>query len=313
MKYPKFLNKNDLVGITALSAGGMDKIKEVKISLNHWKENYRIIVTPDVYTSGYVSTNIDKRIAELNELLKEDIKLLLNICGGDFLHEVLERINYNEIVKKNIWVMGYSDISTLLYILTTKYDLATIYGANGKSFDTEILEEYQVNNLEILKGNLISQKSFMDRKNISLYNDFTDKGILIGGCLDVLRYLFGTGLDKTKNFLKKYKKYGIVWYFDIFTMNSVDFYLTLLQMKRLGYFDYSKTILIGSVMFPKEECDLSYIDALKKLFPDINIIYDANIGHVKPVFTLINGALATVSYKENKMSLDMEFINENNG
>ena len=311
MKYPRFLKKDDIIGITALSKGCSDVIKEAKRSLNHLKEDYKLIITPNVYGSGVVSSSKEERINEFNELLDEDIKFLFNIRGGDFLYETLDGLNYHKIVKKNIWVEGYSDITSLLYLLTIKYDLATIYGLNGKSFDSEELELYQKNNLEIIKGNLIKQVSF-NTDSISLNGEFESCGILIGGCLDALRYLFGTEYDKTKDFLEKYKKYKIIWYFDIFSMSTVDVYLTLLQMKKMGYFQYSDTFLVGKVMFPKIEGELSYEDALRRVFDKNNIIYDACIGHVKPVFTLINGSLGKIGYQKNKMTLEMELINENN-
>ena len=312
MKYPNFLKKNDLVGITALSSGTGDKILEVKVALNHLKEYFRLIITPDVYGQEIVSADKETRIEEINELLDEDIKLLLNIRGGDFLYETLDGIDYSKIVKKNVWVMGYSDITSLLYILTTKYDLATIYGFNAKSFDDLILSKYQLNNLEILAGNIITQHSF-DSSTISLNGNFKDKGILIGGCLDTLRYLIGTEYDKTTSFIEKYKDYKIVWYFDIFRMDSVDFYLTILKLNNLGWFKYSDTFLFGRVLFPKEECNLSYEEAMKRVFNDKNIVFNADIGHVRPSFTLINGSLANIEYEDNKLVLKMEFLDENNG
>lgn len=312
MKYPKFLKKNDLVGITALSSGTGDKILEVKVALNHLKEYFHLIITPDVYGEEIVSADKETRIKEINELLDEDIKLLLNIRGGDFLYETLGGIDYSKIVKKNLWIMGYSDITNFLYILTTKYDLATIYGFNAKSFDDLVLNKYQLNNLEILQGNIIKQESF-DNSTISINGNFKDKGILIGGCLDTLRYLIGTEYDKTNSFIEKYKDYKIVWYFDIFSMDSVDFYLTVLELNKLGWFKYSDTFLLGRVLFPKEECNLSYLEAMKRVFNDKNIVFNADIGHVRPSFTLINGSLANIEYKDDKLMLKMEFLDENNG
>ena len=313
MKYPSFLKKNDLVGITALSCGVGNDIIETKISFNNLKKYFKLIITPDVYGNYYVSSDIKTRVKEFNELLDEDIKLLYVFRGGDFTYETLDFLDYEKIVKKNIWVSGASDPTSLLYILTTKYDIATIYGFNGKHYDSKVLEKYQLNNLEIINGKLITQESFMDRNTISLNGNFTDSGILIGGCLDILRFIPGTSYDNTLNFLKKYQDKKIIWYFDIFAMGSVDVYLTLLQLKNIGWFKYTDTIIFGSILFPKVECEMDYLDGIKKIFPNKNIIYDANIGHVSPVFTIINGSFATIQYKDNKMILTEEFLDENNG
>ena len=94
-------------------------------------------------------------------------------------------------------------------------------------------------------------------------------------------------------------------------MSSVDVYMTLLQMKRMGYFKYSDLILVGSVCYPKKEGNLEYFDALKRVF-DKDILFNVPIGHVKPILTIINGSLGKISYRNNELSLEMEFLDENN-
>ena len=312
MKYPNFIKDGDLVGITALSSGTGNDIKEVKVAINHLKEHFKLIVTPNVYGNQIVSSDIEKRIQEFNELLNEDIKMLLNIRGGDFSLETIDRLNLENIVKKKILVEGFSDITSLVYVLTTKYDYMTFYGLNAKSFDDKDLLPYQLNNIEFMKGHFLTQHSFNDRKTISLNGDFTSSGVILGGCLDVIRYLVGTNLDNTLDFIHKYCDKKIIWYFDIFAMNSVDTYLTLLQFKRIGFFDYTDTILIGSIIYPKVECELDYREVYKKIFEDKNVVYDANIGHVEPVFTMVNGSLGTVTFKDNNLSIKQEIMDENN-
>ena len=313
MKYPSFLKKDDLVGITAISCGVGNDIKETKISFNNLKKYFKLIVTPNVYGNFYVSSDVETRVKEFNEILDEDIKLLYIFRGGDFTYEILDYLDYEKIVSKNIWLSGASDPTSLLYILTTKYDIATIYGFNGKGYDCEKLEKYHLNNLEIIQGNLITQESFMDRNTISVNGNFKDSGVIIGGCLDILRFIPGTSYDNTINFIEKYKSKKIIWYFDIFAMDSVEVYLTLLQLNNIGWFKYTDTIIFGSILFPKVECELEYLDGIKRIFKDKNIIYDANIGHVKPIFTIINGSFAIVEYKNNKMILKEELLDENNG
>ena len=313
MKYPRFLKEKDSIGITALSAGAGEHIKEVKLSLNHLKENYRLIITPNVYGKELVSSSIETRIKEFNELLKEDIKAILNIRGGDFSLETIDKLNYKEIIDKKLLVQGHSDTTSLVYTLTTKYDYATLYGANAKSYDSETLSKYQLVNLEFMKGNLLLQKSYHDRITKSLNGDFKDSGVIIGGCLDIIRFILGTNNDGTKKFINKYKDKKIIWYFDIFAMGSIDTYLTLLQMERLGYFKYSDTVIIGTIMYPNVECNFDYIEGYKRVFGNKNIVVEANVGHVSPRFTILNGSLATITMKDNEMTLKQELLDENNG
>ena len=311
MKYPTFLKENSSIGITALSSGAGKDILEVKRSFNNLKRNFHIIATKDSYGSEIVSDNETERAKEFNELLDEDIDYLLILRGGNFLLETLDKLDYQKLIQKNIWVGGYSDPSTLLYTLTCKYDLATIYGFNAKSFDNlDNIDQRQ--NLEIIKGTRNKQESFTSDLK-SLNGDFSSSGILIGGCLDALRNIFGTDFDDTNKFIEKYHDKKIIWYFDIFEMNSIDTYLTLLQMKLMGYFKYSDTFLIGKILFSDEREEIKYVDAYQKIFGNSNIVIDTDIGHVKPSFTIINGSLGRITYKDNHLSIIMECNNENNG
>lgn len=305
MIYPNFLKKNDLIGITALSSGCSDSIFEMKQAIANLQKEFEVIITNNVYGNYIVSSSKEERIKELNEILNKDIKLLQIARGGDFLYEILDDIPYHDIVNRKLLVQGYSDPTSLLYILTTKYDLATIYGLNGKSYDGKLLP-YQLNNLEILKGNLINQCSY-DNDSVSINGDFKSDGIIIGGCLEVLRNIIGTKYDNTINFIEKYKEKKIIWYFDIYNMQPIEVYLTLLQFKNAGWFKYSDTFLIGKVLIKQSEDTMFYKDAYQKaLFG--NIIYDTNIGHVKPMFTIVNGSMANVVYQNNTLKISQSIL-----
>ncbi len=307
MIYPNFLEKNDTIGITALSSGCSDSILEMKEAINNLeKQGFKVITTNNVYGNYLVSSSKEIRIKELKELLKEDIKLLQIARGGDYLSEILDDIPYEKIKNKKLLVQGYSDPTSMLYILTTKYDLATIYGLNGKSYSNKELELYQLNNIEILKGNLITQSSY-DKDSISLNNDFESEGIIIGGCLDVLKDIIGTKHDNTINFIEKYKDKKIIWYFDIYAMNPLEVYETLLKFRELSYFKNSDTFLIGKVLLKQKEDEMTYLEACKKVLFG-NIVYDTNIGHMKPMFTIINGSLAHICYKNNILTIKQEII-----
>ena len=309
MKYPRFLKENDTIGITALSSGAGRKILEVKTSLNHLKKHFKIIATPNVWGGDIVSSSIENRIEEFNNLLDEDINALINLRGGEFGLEVLPKLDLEKVSKKKLLVEGFSDGTILTYPLTTKYDLATLYGFNAKSYDEEELDKARLTNLEFKKGNLLEQIS--PAKSIN--GDFRSSGVIIGGCIDAIRYLFGTDLDGGKEFVEKYKNKRIIWYFDNYALNSLDMYLTLLQMKNMGYFKYSDTFIFSPPCIPNLVYDIDYVDFYKKVFNDKNIVFDANIGHVDNRMTLLNGSLATIEYKNKELRIKQELMYEDNG
>jgi len=311
MIYPKFLKKNDLIGITALSSGCDNCLDELRMSLNNLSHDYKILVTDDVYGNHIVSASKEIRSKEFNDLLDTNVKMIYIARGGDYLIETIPYLDFDKIKNNPIWIQGYSDPTSLLYILTTKYDIGTIYGLNGKGYDSIVLDKYHLNNLEINKGNIVVQESFMDRDTISLNGEFTSDGIIIGGCIEVLKDIFDTKYDATLDFINRYKDYGIVWYFDIFNMTSYELMKTLKLFKNKGWFKYTSTILFGTVMFKNEASNITYVDAIKKVFDNnYNIVMEANIGHVKPSFTIINGSVVEVSFKDRKLVLKQQLLEE---
>ena len=87
MIIPEFLNDNDTIGVTACSCGVLDKIDKYEKSIKNVKKNgFNILETPDVRTSGLVSTDAKTRVKELNSLItNKDIKMINIAAGGDFL------------------------------------------------------------------------------------------------------------------------------------------------------------------------------------------------------------------------------------
>ena len=306
MIYPKFLEKNDKIGITALSSGCSDCHDEINNAINYYKKDYDVIVTDNVYGNYIVSSDADTRIKEFNDLLDKNVSLINIARAGEFMYETLHGLDFEKIKKKPLWFMGYSDITHLLYILTTKYDIATIYGFNAKTFGDLPLLPYQTNCQEILKGNLLKQTNFRD-VNYSLSGDFESNGIIIGGCLEVIKNIIGTKYDNTKNFIEKYKDQRIIWYFDIYNSPAHETYVTLLQFRDSDYFKYTDTILVSKVLFPDEEL-MTYKETFKRVFPDKNVIMECDIGHIKPVLTIINGSYVNIKFRNKKLEMTTDLL-----
>ena len=155
MQYPKFLKANSTIGITAPSQGVGDDIPSYEKSIQTLTNyGYRIKETKSVRKKGMVSTSGEKRAKELDELITDkDTDMIMCAAGGDFLIEMLPYINWQHIKDNPKWIEGYSDPTYLLYVITTKLDIATIYGCNAGSFDQTNPHQCLKNNLEINKRN----------------------------------------------------------------------------------------------------------------------------------------------------------------
>ena len=333
MKYPRFLKEKGVIGVTAPSNGVIDPIKLNRLenaTLKFYEQGYSILETENVRMSEKgVSSDSKTRARQLEYLFEEPfVQAIICVGGGDFLLEMLSEVNLEKIEKNPKWIQGYSDPTGILYLITTKLDIATIYGDTFKTFGMEEWHPSLKNNLEILKGNLIRQTNFdmfekedvpyvsglegyhLDTpvvwKSLSNKKKVSMKGRLIGGCLDLLVSMIGTKFDYTKDFINRYKEDGIIWYFDNCELTSEGVIRAMWQLKEAGWFDGTKGILFGRSMTNSSYYDISFEEAINRSLKDLDIevLWDLDIGHVKPSVTLINGAIATISYENGKGTID---------
>lgn len=318
MKYPKFIKKDDTIGICAPSAGVGNKLDQYLESIKVLKKHgYKIIETKSVRTDNVRSTSAKNRAKEFYELTADkNVDMIMFASGGDYMYEMMPYVNYDKLIENPKWLMGMSDPTNILLDVTCFLDIATIYGMNGQSYSLKT-PDWQNNNLEILKGNLVKQKSF--KKYITCedkWNDITTlnhsvkwiskkpvniEGRIIGGCFDVMLNHMGTFLDNMANFVARYADDGIIWYLDVFSKTPLDLYLGLLQMKYAGLFTNCKGVLIGRVAIENiQDPKFDYIKAADKALGKIPHIMEMDIGHTNPAITIINGAIAHVKCKDGK-------------
>lgn len=301
MIYPKFLHNSSKIIITAPSSGVGDKIEDYLKSINRLtNEGFILEETKSVRNNSVISNDYLTRSKEFNDSINSNYDLLLIARGGEFLLETLPFLKLDKILTNPIWIMGYSDPTSILFSITTKYDVATIYGYNSGSYD--IPNDCLIDNINILKGNLIKQINY-DNRLVSNNKEFNIRGRIIGGCIEVLNEITGMNIYDIDKFNNKYKEDGIIWYFDIYEMSSSEFYRTLLHLKYLNWFKEVKCILLSKINNPKEEY-YTYTEVIEKVFPNIIYIKDMCFGHTFPKLTIINGSIVNIDYKDNSCSIE---------
>lgn len=331
MRYPRFIMQGDVIGVTAPSAG----IKEEDfIRLNNAKNNlnnvgYKYIETENVRNSKMGrSADAKIRADEFMDLWKNnEVSCIIMATGGDFLSEILKYLDFNEISKGEIkWIQGYSNITTLSFIITTMIDIATIYGPNIKAYGMRDLYKNLTDSIKIMEGKNIVQESFGKCENKENKFDRNDplaeyeltvdsswkslrgeeklrfQGRSIGGCMDDIINLIGTKYDFVKQYINKYKSDGILWFLEVYEMSSSQVLRNLWQMKYAGYFDNCIGILFGRPLFVREDYGMKFHEAVLEALNDLNIpvIYDVDIGHIAPQMPIVNGSILDVSYEKRK-------------
>lgn len=336
MIYPKFIKENSCIGVPAPSAGA-DCQERINKSLNSKKTleglNYRLLLSKNLLKcENGRSAPAKERAKEINDMFSnKEVDMILCAAGGEFLVEILPYIDF-DIIKENPKIIaGFSDPTGLLYPITTKCDIATIYGQNFTSFGTETLHQSQIDFLDIIKGNLkeehsydlyeneyIEKKTGLENYNLTekVYWNTLDnkpvtiKGRIIGGCFDLISSIAGTKYDGINSFNEKYKNDGIIWYFDNCELSKEETIRVLWKMNELNYFKYAKGIIFGRFGVDTTYYNYSVKSCLEdSILEELNIpiIYDADISHKAPCLTIINGAIADINVKNGKAKIVFEY------
>lgn len=324
--YPKFIQEGDTIGIVAPSDGVVAEEDIIRLdrAIQKFKQQHFSVIEAEHVRStdgrGKSCASPIQAKEFLNMWENEKVKAIFCVSGGDFLLEMLSYLDDKVLAKYTKWVQGYSDPTGILFYLTTKFRIATLYANNFKAFGMEEWHESLVNNLAILKGEKIIQKSFplyesgccedpLLNGNYSLDTPVVWKrlfknqpvkvrGRLLGGCLDVLVSMVGTRFDCVEEFLHDFHEDGIIWYFDNCELSSESLIRALWQLKEAGWFKKTKAILFGRLMTNRSYYQISFEQALEEVLQELNvpILWDIDVGHIPPRMTFVNGAIAEVVY-----------------
>lgn len=327
MIFPKWIEKGDTIGVTACSAGKtapVDLIRLDSAAEQLRKRGYCVTETPDVRKDEKGrSASAKVRAEELHSLVKNpEVSWVIQACGGDYLAEMLSYTDFEEIKRNPKWYQGYSDPTGLLFSITTNCDMATVYAGNFGDFGMEKWHKCLEDNVSILEGNPVIQKSFSMYKNgfaerVTGYEDYQEdtpvcwecdkkhvelSGRLLGGCLDVLLDLVGTRFDKTVEWCEQYKEDGILWYLESFALSAERLTCGLWHLKEAGWFRHAGGFVFGRPTFFSSDYGNSYKEAVEPVLGELHvpIVYEADIGHKAPRMTMINGAKAKVTVDNGK-------------
>lgn len=328
MRYPEKLKIGDTIGICAPSDGisETEKIEKLETAIKNLKQmGYKVIETESVRTSERGrSTSSKKRAEEFMELWKNnEVKLILYAGGGDFLMEMLDELDFEEIKKyPSKWTQGFSDITTISFLLNTICDIPSVYCDAVKDYAMKPLYKNLEDSFKIMSGENIIQNSFekhADGKednenytynltketkwnNLKSEEEITIKGRALGGCLDCIDTIIGTKFDVVKDYIEKYKNDGILWFLECFEMNTPQFQRILWKMKNAGYFKNCNGIIFGRPFIMREDYGITANQAILDVIGDLNIqvITEADIGHIPPQLAMVNGAIIKITSKDGK-------------
>lgn len=330
MIFPKWIQKGDCIGVTACSAGKTQPVDFVRLDSavrQMESRGYRVLETPDTRKNEKGrSAPARVRAEELHSLAERpEVSWVVQASGGDYLAEMLSYTDFEKIGRNPKWYQGYSDPTGLLFSITTNCDMATVYAGNFSDFGMEPWHKSLEENLALLEGASLVQKSFPLYKDgfaerVTGLEDFQEdtpvfwesggrpvrmSGRLLGGCLDVLLNLAGTRFDRTKEWCERYREDRILWYLESFALSAEQLTCGLWSLKEAGWFRHAAGFVFGRPAFFSSENGIGYREAVEAVLGELPapVVYEADIGHKAPRMTMINGALAQLSVADGRGEL----------
>lgn len=162
IKYP-ILNNYFKIGVTAPSSGIDSSLHDLIDSVRkRFEPDNKLIIGDTTFTQHKAkSADANSRANELNDFLQnENIDIIIPPWGGELAIEVLDKIDYEAL--QNKWILGYSDISSILLAITLKTGIATAHGTNLVDLRGKYSDETTAKWLDVLKtkqGEAIKQYS----------------------------------------------------------------------------------------------------------------------------------------------------------
>lgn len=320
LRFPRPLRPGDRIGVTSPSAGASGDAATRIAFCVEWlrKRGYDVEVGECMDGAGLTSAPAAQRAAELTRMLADPaIACVVPPWGGETAIDLVDLIDWAALADAEpTWLVGYSDMSTVLVPVTTRLGWATLHGDNLA--DTPyVVPDGLLHWLDVLggEGPFVQRDSGLvadwvrfevdpgatqwtpvgDGRWTVLDGGRVDvSGRLIGGCIETIAHLAGTSYGDVRAWSAALGEPTIV-YVEACEDHAVDICRYLHGMRLAGWFDRAAAVLVGRTNAP-DHPQLTQreavVDALGRL--NLPIVVDLEIGHVPPHLPLVNGALARV-------------------
>ena len=325
--YPRPLRNGDRIAVTAPSSGVSDTLRpRLDFAVEGLRAaGYEVELGQHIREFGsHVSAPALQRAEELMRMLLDPaIAAIVPPWGGETAIDLLPHLDF-ELLKtvEPTWVVGYSDISTLLVPLTLVSGWATLHGDN--LMDTPYESPFP-SWLEVARttGALRQHASRLAKvggwssdprvtrhrfaatsgwHRIDGTGDVDVSGRLIGGCIETVSRIAGTPFGAVANLDGPH-----LVYLEAAEENAFSICRALHGMRLAGFFDHATAVMIGRTSAPDSPTltqDEAVLDALGAL--GIPIVAGVDVGHVPPQAQLVNGAPATLRFSADDQWIEQQ-------
>ncbi len=271
--------------------------------------------------------------AWMEALLDDALDAVIPPWGGELAIEVVAHMDFERLRRaRPKWILGYSDISTLLVPMLLRLGWASAHGPNAMDLVPSQQDPLTSRALSFLT----STDAFTQRSSTHFQTAWVDwkerpnapfrleaetryqtldgrplhaRGRLIGGCLDTLVSLVGTPFGDVPSFVRAHREEGVILFLENCELSPAQTARAFTHLRLAGWLDGLSAIVLGRSQAPGSR-DAGYAHSLRRAFEDVDarVAFDADIGHVPPQWTLIEGSLASLHVENGAGSITQERV-----
>ena len=134
VRYPVPLRPGDRIAVTSPSSGVRREMwPRLEFCTKHLRElGYDVVIGDCMDGSGVTSAPAPARAAELTAMLLDPaIRAVVPPWGGELAIDLLPLLDFEAIsAAQPTWLVGYSDLTTVMVPLTLRIGIATLHGSN---------------------------------------------------------------------------------------------------------------------------------------------------------------------------------------
>ena len=336
MRFPAPLRPGDTIGVTAPSSGVPDRSRDrLQAGIDALRSRGHEVVLGDcLYGGEVVSAPREARAAELSAMLADPaIRAVVPPFGGELAIDLLDLVDWEGLrAAEPTWLVGFSDLSTVMLPLTLRTGWATLHGSNlmdtayrpahGTRHWTEVAAATEPFT-QASPGRY--REGWDDYANDPGVTDMTLDlegtwsvhgggpvdlaGRLVGGCIEVLGPLAGTPYGDVPAFGRRHAAEGLVVFLEAAEQDAYSIGRALHGLRLAGWFEHARGILVGRTSAPDSPGLTqreAVVDALGPL--GLPIVLDVECGHVQPFLPLVLGALARVVVDGDRREITQTFV-----
>lgn len=321
VRFPRPLVSGDLIAIVAPSSGvGPEMHGRLDAAIQllqarglRVREGARL----RSQTKG-ASASSAERAEELERMLTDPtVAGVMPPWGGDRAVEILSLLDFDHLAMSTPkWLIGFSDISTIQLPLLLRSGWASLHGPNLMQVPDPDLDAVSARVLDawcLGAGCSFSQTPSAVSASWRLDGGCCParfSGRLVGGCLDSISRLAGSPFGAIGDFVHSHREEGVILFLENAELKPFELARALCGLRLAGWFDGVAGVLIGrnAAASLTDASDFAARDALEAAMTGLPapIIVDVDIGHVGPQWTLVQGAMAHVTWAEGSCLIEQK-------